>query len=557
MPSTTRASGALGKIAWTAAAAVPLAFLAIFFAWPVAAIVSRGFVVDGQLSFGVFSEVLGATRTWRIVAQTLFMAVAGTLGSVLLGIPGAYILYRRRFPGRALFRGLATVPFVLPTVVVGVAFRALLAERGPLGFLGLDGTTTAVILAMIFFNFSIVVRQVGSLWATLDPRMPEAARTLGASPLRACVTVTLPQLGPAIASAASLIFLYCSTAFGIVVTLGQPGYGTLETEIYTQTTVFLNLPEAAVLSILQFAIVLVAVLVSNRARRGTETSLKLGEAKDARLGRGDLWPAVVTFGTIGTLIVAPLAALVLRSLQRGGEWSLENYALLGTSGTGFSGGATVFEALEHSLKIALDAAVIALVIGVPLALFLSRRTKSIRFQRSQHIIDGAVMLPLGVSAVTVGFGFIVSLQALAPQLAMSGLLVPLAQAVVALPLVVRSLVPVLRAIDPRLREAAATLGASPARILVTVDGPFLARGLGLAAGFAFAVSLGEFGATSFLARPDYVTLPVLIVRLLSRPGADNYGMALAAAVLLATVTALVMMLCERLRPRGVGEVTGW
>lgn len=536
---------------------MPLAFLVIFFAWPVGAILARGFVSDGEFSLAMFGEVLGDTRTWRILGQTLWMAFGGMLGSVVLGIPGAYILYRCRFPGRGLLRGIATVPFVLPTVVVGVAFRALLAQGGPLGFLGLDGSTTAVVLAMIFFNYSIVVRQVGTLWATLDPRAVEAARTLGASPLRAFVTVTLPQLGPAIASAASLVFLYCSTAFGIVVTLGQPGYGTLETEIYTQTTVYLNLPGAAVLSILQFAIVLVAVLVSNRARAGTETSLKLGDAKDARLSSGDALPATITFGTIATLILAPLAALVVRSFQQDGQWSLGNYALLATSGSGFSGGATVLEALEHSLRIAFDAAVIALAIGVPLALVLSRRTNNRGFQRAQRVIDGAVMLPLGVSAVTVGFGFVVSLQAFAPQLVVSGLLVPLAQAVVALPLVVRSLVPVLRAIDPRLREAAATLGASPARILRTVDGPFLARGLGLAAGFAFAVSLGEFGATSFLARPDYVTLPVLIVRLLSRPGADNYGMALAAAVILAAVTAIVMVLCEQLRPRGAGEVTGW
>ncbi|MGO1543029.1 MAG: ABC transporter permease [Gulosibacter sp.] len=552
-----RATGAWGNVAWTAAAIVPLAFLAVFFAWPVGAILSRGFVTDGQLNLSMFGEVLGQTRTWRILAQTLWMALAGTVGAIVLGIPGAYILYRCRFPGRTVLRGIATVPFVLPTVVVGVAFRALLSERGPLGFLGLDGTTTAVILAMVFFNYSVVVRQVGSLWATLDPRTPEAARTLGASPFRAFVTVTLPQLGPAVASAASLVFLYCSTAFGIVVTLGQPGYGTLETEIYTQTTVFLNLSGAAVLSILQFVIVLIAVLLSNRARHGTETALRLREAVNTRLSRGDAVPAAITFFTIAGLIIAPLAALILRSLQRAGEWSFGNYALLTSSGEGFAGGATVLEALEHSLKIALDATVIALAIGVPLALVLSRRTKRSGFKRTQRIIDGAVMLPLGVSAVTVGFGFVVSLQAVAPQLAHSGLLVPLAQAVVALPLVVRSLVPVLRAIDPRLREAAATLGASPGRVLRTVDGPFLARGLGLAAGFAFAVSLGEFGATSFLAAPDYVTLPVLIVRLLSRPGADNYGMALAAAVLLATVTAIVIVVCERLRPRGAGEVTGW
>lgn len=195
--------------------------------------------------------------------------------------------------------------------------------------------------------------------------------------------------------------------------------------------------------------------------------------------------------------------------------------MLATSpGTGFAGGVTPLQALEQSARTALD---------------------------------GALLLPLGVSAVTVGFGFVVSLRVQAPELAASGALVPIAQAVVAVPLAVRALVPVLAAVDPRLREAARTLGARPARVLATVDGPFLLRGVGLAAGFAFAVSLGEFGATSFLAAADRPTLPVLIARLLGRPGADNYGMALAAATVLAVLSAGVMLACERLRPRGAGS----
>lgn len=161
------------------------------------------------------------------------------------------------------------------------------------------------------------------------------------------------------------------------------------------------------------------------------------------------------------------------------------------------------------------------------------------------------MLPLGISAVTVGFGYFISLQGPPLNLASSGWMVPLAQGVIALPLVIRSLVPVLRAIDPRLREAAATLGASPLRVLLTVDGPFMLRGIGLATGFAFAISLGEFGATSFLASPERQTLPVLIARLLGRPGADNYGMAMAGAVILAVGTAGVMALCESARPRTI------
>lgn len=539
-------------VGWSVAVGVPLAFLAVFFAWPVVSMLACGFMGADGIGLQAFEQVLGERRTWLILGQTVGMAVAGTAGSVLLGIPGAYILYRCRFRGRDALRAVATVPFVLPTVIVGVSFRALLAQNGPLGFLGLDGTTTAVVLAMIFFNYSVVVRMVGSVWAGLDPRTTESARMLGASGWRAFRTVTLPQLTPAITSAAGLVFLFCSTAYGIVQTLGRPGYGTLETEIWVRTTTYLDLSGAAVLSCLQVALVVATLVISGRLRRRTDIAVRMRADASHPLVGADAPAFAVTLAVIVGLLVAPMAALVVRSLDGPGGFGLGNYALLASSsGTGFAGGSTVFAALEHSLKIALDATGIALLIGVPLAFALSRRPARASLVRGQRLLDGAVMMPLGVSAVTVGFGFFISLSGPARELGFTAALVPLAQAVVAIPMVVRSLVPVLRAIDPRLREAAATLGAAPIRVLATIDLPFALRGLGLATGFAFAMSLGEFGATSFLASPDYVTLPVLIARLLGRPGADNYGMAMAASVVLAVITATIMVVCERLRPPGV------
>lgn len=522
--------------------ALPVAFLCVFFVWPVVAMLVRGFVGDAGLDFGGFAEVLGQGRTWRIIWQTLWMALAGTAGSVILGVPGAYALYRCKFPGSRVLRAVASVPFVLPSVVVGVAFRALLGNGGAYEALGLDGTVIAVVLAMVFFNFSVVVRTVGTMWAGLDPRSEEAARTLGASPLRAHVTVTLPALRPAIGAAASLVFLFCSTAYGIVQTLGRPGYGTLETEIWVQTTTFLDLRTAAVLSCVQFVIVALALVVSNRMSNDVALSMK--ESWPKKVGRGDLPAVLLTVGVVVFLLAAPMASLATRAFQRGGGWSLENFRLLATAGQGFTGGVSPIEALGTSAQIGLQATVIALVIGVPVSVVLSRRTSG-AIRVGQRLLDGLVMLPLGVSAVTVGFGFFISLRNLLP----GEVMVPFVQAVIALPLVVRSLVPVLRAINPRLREAAATLGASPMRVLLTVDGPFMVRGLGLATGFAFAISLGEFGATSFLATADRTTLPVLIAKLLGRPGADNYGMAMAASLILAIVTAGVMALCESLQPR--------
>ena len=542
---------------WGLAVLVPVALLTVFFGWPVGAMLWRGLSTEGRVDLGPLIEVLTTERTWRIIAQTLGMALAGTVGSVLLGVPGAFALYRLRFPGRLALRALVAIPFVLPTVVVGVAFRALLAKQGPLGFLGLDGTITAVVLAMVFFNYSVVVRTVGLMWSSLDVRAVDAARTLGASSWRAFRTVTLPQLMPAIASAASIVFLFCSTAFGIVQTLGRPGVGTIETEIYVQTTL-VHLDTAAVLSCIQFFIVIAVVLVSNRLRRSTETSLRMRDTRPRAPQRPDLAALVVTVAIAIVLVAAPLVALVARSFSTREGWGTRNYELLATSsGAGFGGGTTVLEALDHSVRIAIDATWIALLIAVPLALVLSRRPKSASWMRGQRLLDGAIMLPLGVSAVTVGFGFVVSIQAVVPDLARTGLLVPIAQAVVAVPMVVRVLVPTLRAIDPRQREVAATLGADPGRILRTIDGPVLVRGLGLGAGFAFAMSLGEFGATSFLASPEFITLPVLIARLLGRPGADNYGIAMAGAVILALLTAGVMLIAEQLRPRDAKEGPLW
>lgn len=563
---TRRARLPAGSAAlWVLTAGLPLAFLAVFFAWPVATLVARGFVADGVLDLGGFADVFSRPRTWRILGLTLAQAGVATALAVLLGVPGAYVLFRCRFPGRGALRAFVSVPFVLPTVVVGVAFRAVLAEGGPLGALHLDGTFAAVVAALVFFNYTVVVRTVGGLWEHLDPRAEQAARALGASPVRAFVEVTLPALGPAIASAASLVFLFCSTAFGTVLVLGGLRYGTIETEIWVQTTQFLDLRAASVLSVVQLVVVAAALTLAARARRRQERALHLsataGSAHPLRLGRGhgvDTAAAAVTALVLVGLAL-PLVTLVVRSLRTPSGWGLGNYAALGTTGDSAGGGSplsvTVWDAALTSLRTATDATVIALVVGGLVALVVSRRPRARAGRRTVSVLDALFMLPLGVSAVTVGFGFLLTLDrplGLPVDLRTSGLLVPVAQAVVAVPLVVRTVLPVLRAIDPRLREAATTLGAGPGRVLRAVDLPIAARALGLAVGFAFAVSLGEFGATSFLARPDQPTLPVVVYRLIGRPGEQNYGMALAASVLLALLTAGIMALAERLR----GSVRG-
>jgi thiamine transport system permease protein len=534
-----------------ALAALPLVVLAVFFALPVGGMLARGFWSDGSFDPAAVLDVLARGRVQHVLWFTLWSAAAATSATLLLGLPVTFVLYRLRFPGRGLLRAVVVMPFVMPTVVVGVAFRTLLSGSGPLGGLGLDGTPVAIVAAMVFFNLAVVVRTVGAMWEGLDHRREEAAAALGASPWQVLRTVTLPTLAPGIVSAGSVVFLFCATAFGIVLTLGGLRYSTVETEIYLLTTQFLDLRAAAALSVLQLLVVMALLYVAHGTRAQREQALdRTGDPSGARRPRrGDL-PVLVTSALVLVLVAAPIATLVIGSLRVDGGWGLAHYRNL--TGTGAGLAVPVSAAVTNSWRIAVDATLFALLLGVLVSVVVSRRPRGRLERRGLAALDAIFMLPLGVSAVTLGFGFLITLDRPPLDLRGSPWLVPIAQAMVALPLVVRVLTPVLRSIEPRQRQVAATLGASPLRVVATVDLPIVWRPLLAATGFAFAVSLGEFGATSFLARPDAPTLPVVIYQLISRPGADNFGMALAASVVLCLLTVTVMGLVERLRVGSMG-----
>lgn len=537
------------RLGTAALAAVPLAALGLFFLYPVAGMVARGFWPQGTFDPGAVVEVLGRARVHRVVWFTVWSSGVATMLAVLLGVPIAFVLHRLRIPGRTLLRALVLVPFVLPTVVVGVAFRRLLAPGGLLGHLGLDGTAAAIIAALVFFNVSVVVRTVGAFWDAVDPRMEEAASALGAPPWRVFTGVTLPSLLPGIVSAASVVFLFCATAFGVVLTLGGLRHANVETEIWFLTQE-LDLSGAAALSLLQLLTITLLLVLAARVRRDpAPVARALGTSRPVR--RRHL-PLLVVLAVAVAFLVLPVLELVRSSVRVGGRWTVAPYTALNTTGEHQALLAPAVVGLRNSLAIACVATSIALVLGGLVAFLVSRRPRSAAGRRLTSVFDGVFMLPLGVSAVTLGFGFLITLDRPPVDLRSSALLIPVAQAMVALPLVVRVLAPVLRSIDPRQHEAAASLGAGPLRVLLVVDLPAAWRPLLAAAGFAFAVSLGEFGATSFLARDANPTLPVVIYRLMSHPGELNAGMAMAASVILAGTIALVMLLVERLRIPSVG-----
>ncbi len=253
----------------------------------------------------------------------------------------------------------------------------------------------------------------------------------------------------------------------------------------------------------------------------------------------------VNLAVMALLLGGPIAVLVERSLHTPSGYGFDSYRALDELHRGSTLFVSPASATATSLRYAAIATVIAVVVGGCGAIVLARRRG--------RALDALVSLPLGVSAVTVGFGFLIALDEPPIDLRTSWLLVPIAQALIATPFVIRVMTPVLRAIDPRLREVAATLGAPPSRVWREVDLPIVARAALVAAGFAFAISLGEFGATLFIVRPTSPTLPVLVYRLLGQPGPLNFGAAMAASVILMAITALAILGIERFRVGSVGE----
>jgi thiamine transport system permease protein len=250
---------------------------------------------------------------------------------------------------------------------------------------------------------------------------------------------------------------------------------------------------------------------------------------------------------MAVLLAAPLLVLVERSLATADGYGLAHYRGLFTHTRGTVLAVAPWEAIRNSLLFGAAATVVALVVGGFAA------AAAVRPGRAGALVDRGLMLPLGTSAVTIGFGFLISLNRPPVDLRGSIVLIPAAQALIATPFVVRTLLPVLRSIDQRLRDAASVLGASPGRVWREVDLPIVGRAVLAAAGFSFAIAVGEFGATVFLARGQLPTMPVAIFRLLGRPGAANFGQAMALSTILMVVTATAIATIDRLRVGQVGR----
>lgn len=519
-------------------AAAPVFFLTLFFLIPLGAFLAYGLGTHGGTPSALIQGILGSPYHRERILFTLVLATSSAALTLLVGVPAAYLVARHAFLGRAFLRGLLLVPFVLPALVVALSFQALL---GPLGA---EGAKAFWILlgAHVFYNVGLVVHIVGGFWERVPQSLLDAARTLGASRLRSALRILLPLGLPAIVAAAALVFLFSASSFSLVLLLGQGRLGTIETLIYEEAvSIRPQYGVAAMLGLLQLAFTFLALGLHSAFQRRSLS--RFPPQATAPVERLPAWGRPY-LAAMALFIVAPLAALASAALRFGGGWSLEPIRIL-VEGRHAAGSYALTDVLQNSLLFGAGTVLVA----VPLAYMIARSQWGLSARWAA--LEGFLLAPLGASAVLVAIGFLLAFDG-APlwDLRASGGRIVLGHVLIAAPFASRLLLPTMEALDRNLLDAARTLGARPATRFFRIELPLMRSGIVAASAVAFAASLGEFGATLVLRRPEFTTIPLAIFDAYSRPGAPFRAQAEVLSLALVIVALLAFWTLQRAQRQG-------
>lgn len=498
------------------------------------------------LDFGSQGFSLNVPLLVKTLRFTFKEAILSTVITLIVGLACAYVFSTYKFRGKRICMSVITVPFMLPTVVVAAGMNAWLGPKGVLNSLLMQifsletaplkvmNTFGIIIFTHVFYNTSLVVRMVSNSWKLIDKNIILAAENLGARKKETFFEIIFPLLKPSIISASLLTFLFDFTSYGVVLLMGGPKYKTLEVEISYQTLQVLDLKTAGVLSLIQMLITLMIVIWERKLKVGEIRFNKIKVFDENQRPAKSIWEKMVVTAVIGSVMlitVLPMFSLLFRSFYVSG-----NDVRSSGAGTGFS---LIYyrslfvnernsyfyvqpvKAVFYSFMNAFYCSLAALLAGLMICILIKR-------DRFWRFLNSFILLPIGTSAVTLGLGYLIAYR----KSMTSVWITPLAHSIVVLPFVIRTLQPAIEHMPASMWQSAAMLGAKPLDILKKIDLPILRRSIINSVVFSFTISMGEFGATSFLTRPERPTLPVAIYNYLSKPGGLNYGQAMAMSSIL-------------------------
>ncbi len=501
-------------------AALPIAVICAFVVAPVVNIFVSSLQLDSL-------NLLRSETIRKVVWFTTWQALASTAVALLVALPIAFCTANFRFASQRFTTSLITMPFILPSIVVGAAFLQILPNN-------LHRTAFALILAHVYFNFGFATRLISARWVQIHPYLDDAARTLGASPFKLFTTLTMPLLRKAIVNAALVVFTLCFTSYGVVRILGGPSRSTIETEIYFRAMQLGDVSGAMMLSALQIIVISAIFYATNKLHRTAHdqtTRPTISRQRSLHSNKHRIAITVLITSATGFAIV-PVFAIAVKSVVTNSRFTITAWRAVFTN-------PEIMQSLIKTLIYATVAMMLATLLGLLSACSIAYGSKKFRY------VSGLTALPIVISAVAIGLGIIITFDAQPIDWRGAQLMLPLAHALVALPLAMRIISPVLQAIPDSLRQASNVLGASPWQTWRNIDLKIIRRAVAAAAAISAAVSIGEFGASSFLARRGAETLPITISRLLSRPGDSLQTQAFVLATLLALFSIAIIFIIDR------------
>lgn len=473
-------------------------------------------------------NLLRTTAIRKVVWFTTWQALVSTTIALLIALPIAFCTSNFKFKSQRLTTSLITMPFILPSIVIGVAFLQILPNN-------LHRTAFALILAHVYFNFGFTTRLISARWLQIHPHLDDAARTLGASPRKLLATITLPLLRKAITNAALIVFTLCFTSYGVVRILGGPSRSTLETEIYFRAMQLGDVSGAMLLSAMQIIVIVAIFYATNKINRNPldqPTRPTISRQRHLHTKTQRIATAVI-ISSATAFAIAPVLAIALKSVTANSRFTTAAWRSVFDS-------SEIMQSLLKTLIYATLAMMLATLLGLLSACSIAYSNKKFRY------ISGLTALPIIISAVSIGLGIIITFDTQPIDWRGAKLMLPLAHALVALPLTMRIISPVLLAIPDSLRQASSVLGASSWQTWLNIDFKIIRRAVISSAAISAAVSIGEFGASSFLVRRGAETLPITISRLLSRPGDSLQTQAFALATLLAVFSIAIIFVIDSL-----------
>ena len=502
-----------------------------------------------------FVEIITKKSFLEAVIFTFEQAVWTTIFSLLIGLPVGYFIARYRFPGRGVARDLLTLPFILPSVVM---LLGLILAFGSEGFItrfsrelfgspiiSLYGTKSGIILAHTLYNISVVVRITEIGWSSLSREEEQVARTLGASHSQFVLRIALPNMKEYIRTAALLVFLYSFNSFAIVLALGEVRYKTIEVLIYESARVRFKFHQAATLTVYQL-IINAAVIYGYLSLSPSSTPLSeewYYEKQTLRdqfnslrsIVRFGIWSFYVFIVLLASLL--PIIAVIRTSILIRADQTdlLSNYRILFSNRYDPLLGLPLGQVIRNTIVIASGVVLLSVALALPIARYFSFYSHVDRepHEKASRLVSMSIILPMATSPVSLSLGLIIAYQFSKFFENNVVFWIITAQTLVALPFVYRLIASRYEQLDPEIIRVARTLGASNRHIFKSIELPFLAKTVIVAAVFSFAISLGEFGATYFFSRIEWTTLAIAVFKLKS---ARQPGIPSAMAVILILIS---------------------